>query len=277
MTPDNNSQYTSPDLIDSIDHGLKKLGKDPMHITPRDLSAVDQLHTGGAPATLSLVQRAELGKGAAVLDAGCGIGGSSRLLAQNFGLAVQGIDLSNNFIGAAEILTRRCGLDKDFSIGFQQGSLLDLPYEDNFFQAALCQHVLLNIPDKKRVVAEISRVLAPGGSLILHEIVDGPGADPLMPVPWAETHAQSLLDPPDKLKAMIMAAGFTPVFWEDQTERAALWWKKINEVKKAKGKGPLNPGLVFGKRADHFGMNMEKNFSDRAVICIEAVFILKKK
>ena len=81
-----------------------------------------------------------------------------------------------------------------------------------------------------------------------------------MPVPWAETPAQSLLDLPDKLKAMIMAAGFAPVFWKDQTETAALWWKKVNEIKKAKGTGPLNPGLVFGERADYFGMNMEKNF-----------------
>ena len=161
MTPENNTQYPCPDLIDSIDHGLKKMGKDPMHITPRDLAAVDQLHTGGAPATLSLMQQAELGKGAAVLDAGCGIGGSSRLLAQNFGLAVQGIDLSTDFIDAAEILTRRCGLDKEDSIGFRQGSLLDLPYEDNFFQAVLCQHVLLNIPDKEKALAEFSRCWRP--------------------------------------------------------------------------------------------------------------------
>nr|WP_319396920.1 class I SAM-dependent methyltransferase [uncultured Desulfobacter sp.] len=267
------AHYTCPDLGSKIRQGLEKAGKIPDQIALRDLAPVDQLHTGAAPATIELVEKAGLEKGMTVLDAGCGIGGTSRLLAQHFGLVVHGIDLSDDFIETAHLLNQWCGVAKDDTITLKQGSLLELPYPDNFFDAVLCQHVLLNIEDKARAFAEFSRVLAPGGKLLIHEIVDGPGPEPRYPVPWAADAPASMLCSRQLLGEHAQKSGFELVFGEDKTTSAALWWEKVNAIKKARGTGPLNPGLVFGENAGHFGANMEHNFKKQAVLCVEEIWI----
>jgi SAM-dependent methyltransferase len=267
------THYTCPALGAKIRRGLEKAGKIPGQISLRDLAPVDQLHTGAAPATIELMEQAGLDKGMTILDAGCGIGGTSRLLAQNFGLVVHGIDLSEEFIETASMLNQWCGFAKEGIINFQHGSLLALPYPDNFFDAVLCQHVLLNIKDKPKVFAEFSRVLAPRGKLILHEIVDGPGPDPLYPVPWAGNAAASMLCSRQDIEEYAEKAGFKLIFREDKTKRAALWWEKVNAIKKARGTDPLNPSLVFGENARSFGANMERNFKEQAVLCVENIWV----
>ena len=267
------THYTCPELGVKIRQGLEKAGKTVEQISLRDLAPVDQLHTGGAPATLKLVEQAGLDKGMTILDAGCGIGGTSRLLAQNFDLIVHGIDLSEDFIETANVLNGWCGFAKNDTINLKQGSLLALPYPDYFFDAVLCQHVLLNIKDKPKAFAEFSSVLAPRGKLILHEIVDGPGPDPLYPVPWAGNPAASMLCSRQDLREYAKKAGFELVSSEDKTKSAALWWEKVNAIKKTRGTGPLNPGLVFGENAEQFGANMEQNFKKQAVLCVEDIWI----
>lgn len=267
------THYTCPALGAKIRRGLEKAGKIPEQISLQDLAPVDQLHTGAAPATIELIEQAGLDKGMTILDAGCGIGGTSRLLAQKFGLVVHGIDLSEDFIETARVLNQWCGFAKDGTINFKQGSLLALPYPDNFFDAVLCQHVLLNIKDKLKAFAEFSRVLAPRGKLILHEIVDGPGPEPLYPVPWAGNAAASMLCSRQDIEAYAIKTGFKLILSEDKTTHAALWWEKVNTIKKARGTGPLNPSLVFGKNAGCFGANMERNFKEQAVLCVENIWI----
>nr|WP_319495410.1 class I SAM-dependent methyltransferase [uncultured Desulfobacter sp.] len=267
------AHYTCPDLGSKIRQGLENAGKNPEQIALRDLAPVDQLHTGAAPATIELVEQAGLKKGMSILDAGCGIGGTSRLLAQHFGLVVHGIDLSKDFIETAHMLNQWCGFAKDDTINLKEGSLLALPYPDHFFDAVLCQHVLLNIEDKPKAFAEFSRVLAPGGKLLIHEIVDGPGPEPLYPAPWAADAAASMLCSRQNLGTYAQKSGFELVFSEDKTASAALWWEKVNGIKKAKGTGPLNPGLVFGENAACFGANMEHNFKAQAVLCVEEIWI----
>ena len=270
------THYTRPELGKKIRQALEKAGKNPKQIHLRDLAPVDQLHTGGAPATLELMQHAGLDKGMTILDAGCGIGGTSRLLAQNFDLVVHGIDLSKDFIETASMLNQWCGFAKDGTINLKQGSLLALPYPDHFFDAVLCQHVLLNIKDKPKAFAEFSRILASGGKLILHEIVDGPGPEPLFPVPWAGNAAASMLCSRQDLGEYAKKAGFELVYSEDKTKNAARWWEKINAGKKSGGTGPLNPSLVFGENAGRFGANMEKNFKEQAVLCVENIWVKSK-
>ncbi|WDP91728.1 MAG: class I SAM-dependent methyltransferase [Desulfobacter sp.] len=263
--------YACPDLVEAIRAGLEKAGKSAETISPRDLAPVDQLHTGGPKATISLIKKAGLATDSVILDAGCGMGGSTRLLAEQFGFQAAGIDITEDFIHTARILTQWCGMDKGRNIRFQQGSVLDLPYGNTCFDAVLCQHILMNIEDKPRALAEFHRVLKPGGKLILHEIVDGPGPVPLMPVPWGADAATSFVPAWDTLNAQLADAGFKPDYFSDETENAAAWWRTVNHIRETKGIPAVNTGLIFGAMADHFGPNLEKNFSSRAIGCIEAI------
>lgn len=266
--------YNSDNLTQKIETALIKAGKPLSSIGLKDLSPIDQLHTGGARATIDLFKKPRLCSDALVLDAGCGIGGSSRLLAQQFKCRVIGVDLADQFIDAATFLTRCTGLENH--VAFQQGSVLDLPFEDNTFDAVLCQHILMNIKDKSTAVKEFSRVLKQDGKLILHEITRGENNTLVFPVPWAGKAAISFLESWDIISGILEKHGFETRFYSDETRTAESWWEKIKAVSPKKTSSPesLSPGLIFGDNAKLFGKNMHANFKDNAIRLVEAV--LKK-
>ena len=158
--------YNSDNLTENIKNALIRAGKNLSSLDPKDISIIDQLHVGGAPASIKLLKKAGLDADELVLDAGCGIGGSSRLMAQLFNCRVIGVDLAQKFIEAAGFLTQYTGFES--KTRFKQGSILELDFADSTFDAVLCQHVLMNIEDKAVAVKEFFRVLKPGGKLILH-------------------------------------------------------------------------------------------------------------
>jgi len=93
-----------------------------------------------------------------VLDVGCGGG----LLAERFaalGCAVTGIDRSLPTLAAA----REHALAMGFAIRYQPGDAAALPFAAAQFDVACCCDVLEHVDDVDRVLAEIARVLKPGG------------------------------------------------------------------------------------------------------------------
>ncbi len=266
------AHYDSDQLIRKITRALRKAGKDISRIEPRDLSPVDQLHTGGARASLNLLKKAGLTSKDRVLDVGCGIGGSSRLMAGEPGCRVTGLDLSDRFIECAGELTRMTGLGN--RVDFKTGSVLNLPFEDGRFDAVVVQHLLMNIEDKTRALEECRRVLKAGGKLILHEIIRGGGDELLYPVPWAGKPSISFLDSWEKLLERLHQAGFESVFVSDESETARLWWEKVKAMneKRPIPPGALGPALIFGDNAAFFGRNMAANFKNQAIRLFEALF-----
>ena len=267
--------YNSDHLAEKIKTALIKAGKDLSTLKPKDLSAIDQLHTGGAVASIELFKKIQLSCDARVLDAGCGIGGSSRLIAKQFDCRVIGIDLADKFITAADFLTRCTALEH--LARFQQGSILDLPFKENTFDAILCQHVLMNIKDKSRAAKEFFRVLKPEGKLILHEITKGQNNTLVFPVPWAASPDISFLEPWDLMSPIFKKQGFKTLSYSDETPGACSWWEKIKAVsqKASHAVNILGPGIVLGENVRFFGNNMHANFTNNSICLVEAV--LKKR
>ncbi|MBU0462096.1 MAG: class I SAM-dependent methyltransferase [Proteobacteria bacterium] len=266
--------YNSDNLTEKIKIALIKAGKNLSTLEPKDLSTIDQLHTGGAVASIELLKKINLSRDALILDAGCGIGGSSRLIARQFDCQVIGIDLADQFIPAANFLTQCTKLEN--LVSFQQCSILDLPFEENTFDAILCQHVLMNIKDKSRAIKEFFRVLKPEGKLILHEITKGENNTLVFPVPWAASPGISFLEPWNIMSPILEKQGFKTLSYSDETPGACSWWKKVKAMSQ---KNPvrvnaLGPGLVFGDNAKFFGENMHTNFKNNSICLVEAV--LKK-
>jgi SAM-dependent methyltransferase len=93
-----------------------------------------------------------------VLEIECGDGDGALFLAREFPAArVRGVDRSEEQVRAA---TARVGLDPEGRVAFKRGSPGSLPYPDGFFD-------LVVEVDGRPAVAEIARVLRPGGYLIL--------------------------------------------------------------------------------------------------------------
>jgi len=92
------------------------------------------------------------------LDIGCGEGHNTRQLARN-GARMTGIDISGRFIYHAQELENQSPL----GITYQVASATALPFPDQAFDFATGFMCLMDIPDSDRVMAEVYRVLKPGG------------------------------------------------------------------------------------------------------------------
>lgn len=100
--------------------------------------------------------------GETALDAGCGSGLLTELMSAQVGSNGQvcGVDQSPNMLSLA---ADRC--DALGNVTLHQGDVTSLAFEDNSFDAASCIQTLLYVDDTERAIAELYRVLKPGGRL----------------------------------------------------------------------------------------------------------------
>ena len=109
-------------------------------------------------------ERLRLASGEAVLDAGCGTGEATVMLAELVapgGRAV-GVDRSAELLACAR--RAACGVR---STAFLDGDVMALPCEDATFDAAYCERVFLHLDDPQAAMGELARVLRPGGRLLV--------------------------------------------------------------------------------------------------------------
>ena len=103
-----------------------------------------------------------LPKGSRILDVGCGIGGSSRILAEYYGFNVTAITISPAQVKRAYELT-----SDESNCNFRVMDALDLKFEDGTFDGIWSVEAGAHMSDKKRFAEEMLRSLRPGGYLAL--------------------------------------------------------------------------------------------------------------
>ena len=104
----------------------------------------------------------KLPEGSRILDVGCGIGGSSRILAKYYGFNVTGITISPAQVKRARELT-----PLELNCSFQVMDALDLKFEDGTFDAVWSVEAGAHMIDKTKFANEMLRTLRPGGYLAL--------------------------------------------------------------------------------------------------------------
>jgi arsenite methyltransferase len=152
--------------------------------------------------------------GERILDVGCGPGFYvEELLAMvGPGGAVVGVDSSPQMLAAA---AARCG--RQDNVAFQQGDATALPVDDASFDAALCVQVLEYVADPTVALAEMHRVLRPGGRVVVWDIdwatVTWHSEDPARMDRVLRAWDAHLTHPslPRTLAARLRAAGFSRV------------------------------------------------------------------
>jgi SAM-dependent methyltransferase len=100
--------------------------------------------------------------GSTVLDAGCGEGYLSRILARS-GAMVTGVDSSARLIEAA----RTQNLTDMLPISYDIASVDKLPYQDDTFDLVICNHLVNDLYDPGKAISEFARVLRSSGRLII--------------------------------------------------------------------------------------------------------------
>ncbi len=101
-----------------------------------------------------------LPRGSRVLDVGCGIGGSSRILAEDYGFEVIGITISKEQVKRAQELT-----PPHMFCRFEVMNALNLRFENGSFDGVWSVEAGPHMPDKQLYADEMLRVLRPGGVL----------------------------------------------------------------------------------------------------------------
>ena len=125
----------------------------------------DELHPGGERLTLRLAQLAGVVPGARVVDVACGSGATALLLVRELGCVTVGVDL-----GARAIDQARRATPAGARASFEVGDAETLPLPDAGFDVALSECSLCTFPDKPRAIAEMARVVRPGGTIAIADV-----------------------------------------------------------------------------------------------------------
>ncbi len=104
---------------------------------------------------------ADLAGGLEVIDAGCGTGYGSEIIAAAGARRVVGVDISQEAIDYARSSSSHAASE------FHVGALHELPFDDASFDLAVCFEVIEHVEEQPRAIAELRRVLKPSGVLAI--------------------------------------------------------------------------------------------------------------
>ena len=261
--------YGRAGLLEAILAGLETVGADPDHLQPVDLAPVDEFHTAGRLTTLKALEMMPLKAGMHVLDAGCGLGGTARVLAKEYGCRVTGIDLTQQYVEVAKALTDRMQLAGQCA--FHVGSVTRMPFPDAAFDAAVSFHVAMNIRERDRFYAELARVMRSRAPLCVFDVMKGPSPGMIYPVPWAETEETSFLRSPAETSDLLLDAGFRIQKEASLREFAIQFFREVlAKAASANAPPPLGLHLLTGTNApekfSNYAKALEKHQIDPVIL-----------
>lgn len=147
------------------------------------------------------------------LDVGCGLGGTAMHLAKTFGHRLDGVNLTEPQVALARARVAAAGLDGQVAV--RVGDATALPYPDACFDYAVIIECAFHIREKERLFSELSRVLKPGGKVVLVD-QDRAGGD-------LDVMEMFFFPAEGRYTALAATAGLRPVALYDLSHQVAAW------------------------------------------------------
>ncbi len=262
------AHYTLEGVGERIFAALRGAGMDVDRLTPEALAALDEFHIRGREATEELAELAAVRPGQAVLDVGCGLGGTARYLAAVRGALVTGVDLTAEFCRVGNLLSERTGLAD--RVDLVVANALELPFAVGGFDVVFTEHAAMNIADKPRFYSELRRVLRAGGRLAIYDVVKGRGGEIHFPVPWARRPEISFLSAEEELRALLADSAFEVLIWRDASSPALSWFRERSVALRTKAPA-LGFHLLLGSDAKEMFANQVRNLEEDRIRLVQVV------
>ena len=219
---------------------IEKMGISKADLRRKHTSSFDEFHVRGKAVSEELFSQIEMNRDSQILDLGCGLGGTCRMLAEKYNCMVHGIDYSEQHIEAANSLSKLTDLDdRTF---FKQSDATELPYPSEQFDLIITQHVQMCIEDKQKLYAEVKRVLKKDGRFIYYDVLKKSENSLNYPLPWVDHEANNHLISSDQLKVLLHSLNLKKITLEDQTQ------KGIDFLSSFLAKAEKKPVILTGQK-----------------------------
>ena len=164
-------------LSDLLTRLPEEVGPDELHLhLGHYLSGSEDVRTAQARMNEEVLARAELRDDQAVLDVGCGIGGTlAAVAARHTGMHLVGLNIGLDQLSMA---ARHVGLRGSNRVRWIQGDADALPFSDGAFDRVIALEAIFHFPSRARFIRQAARVLRAGGRLVLSDLRIAERADP---------------------------------------------------------------------------------------------------
>jgi len=213
-----------------------------------------------------------------VLDAGCGSGAISRLIARTYPQAdVIGVDLREQYLDFARTRARSENIQ---NLTFRAADVFDLPFPDATFDVVWTKYLLQWLKEPKRALTELKRVTRPGGIIVSCDFA-GFAVEHFPVTPQFNEQARRVFsalvdcDIGRKVSAMMISLGLSDVKVETENDKIFTVIGRIDAERRWNWEKQLQaarPHLIqiFGSEqgADKFVADFLRNYDDPATCSI---------
>lgn len=177
-----------------------------------------------------MAEHVDLRPGERVLDAGCGVGGTSMWLSEAYGAEVVGVNLVDEHVERARRYVRQRNLGARVKFVRADYTATGLP--DASFDVVWAQESACHARDKGALAREAARVLRPGGRLVMAEYLATPGHDDPDMAEWDEAWEMRVVSA-DHWRQALTDAGLVDVAIDDITPKMVRSLRRLDRYCRA--------------------------------------------